>query len=100
MVAYSPDPVVAPKVATDFAKQNDKFVVLGGTIAGSTLDAKVSRPWPTCPRLMNSGRGSLACSRPRNPPRGGLAGSGQPAGKGTQSLCRQEQCSGRVTINP
>lgn len=51
MVAYSPDPVVAPKVATDFAKQNDKFVVLGGTIAGSTLDAKGVKALADLPSL-------------------------------------------------
>src|ERR1043166_2385315 len=30
LIAYSDDPVAAPKVATDFAKTNDKFVILGG----------------------------------------------------------------------
>jgi large subunit ribosomal protein L10 len=39
MVAYAADPIAAPKVATEFAKQNEKFVVLGGTLGGSLLDA-------------------------------------------------------------
>ena len=30
VIAYSNDPVAAPKVASDFAKTNDKFVILGG----------------------------------------------------------------------
>jgi large subunit ribosomal protein L10 len=51
MVAYSPDPVAAPKVAIDFAKQNDKFVVLGGTLAGSTLDAKGVKALAELPSL-------------------------------------------------
>jgi large subunit ribosomal protein L10 len=39
MVAYGQDPVAAPKVAADFAKTNEKFVVLGGALGKSTLDA-------------------------------------------------------------
>ena len=39
MVAYAADPVSAPKVAADFAKTNDKFVVLGGALGKTTLDA-------------------------------------------------------------
>ena len=60
MLAYAGDPIAAPKVATGFARQNDKFVVLGGTLGGSRLDPQVSRPWQTCPRSTNCGRGSLA----------------------------------------
>ena len=32
LIAYSSDPVAAPKVATDFAKVNDKLVILGGAM--------------------------------------------------------------------
>ena len=32
MIAYAKDPVSAPKVAADFAKANEKFVVLGGAL--------------------------------------------------------------------
>lgn len=39
MVAYAPDPVSAAKVASDFAKQHDKFVVLGGALGSQVLDA-------------------------------------------------------------
>ena len=39
MVAYGTDPVSAPKVAADFAKANEKFVVLGGALGKTTLDA-------------------------------------------------------------
>jgi large subunit ribosomal protein L10 len=38
MVAYGVDPVAAPKVAADFAKINDKFVVLGGALGKTILD--------------------------------------------------------------
>jgi len=38
VIAYSGDPVVAPKVATDFAKANDKFVILGGAMGKTALN--------------------------------------------------------------
>jgi large subunit ribosomal protein L10 len=39
-LAYSDDPVAAPKVAVKFAKDNDKFVILGGTMGSTVLDPK------------------------------------------------------------
>jgi len=38
-IAYSDDPVAAAKAATDFAKKNDKLVILGGAMAGTVLNA-------------------------------------------------------------
>jgi large subunit ribosomal protein L10 len=38
VIAYSGDPVAAPKVATDFAKANDKFVILGGAMGKTALN--------------------------------------------------------------
>jgi len=40
VIAYSADPVAAPKVAAEFAKANEKFVVLGGAMGATSLDAK------------------------------------------------------------
>lgn len=37
-IAFSPDPVAAPKVAVKFAKANDKFVILGGAMGATVLD--------------------------------------------------------------
>jgi large subunit ribosomal protein L10 len=37
-IALSRDPVAAAKVATDYAKENDKFVVLGGSLGGQLLN--------------------------------------------------------------
>ncbi len=37
-IAYSDDPVAAPKVAAKFAKDNEKYVVLGGTMGSTVLD--------------------------------------------------------------
>ncbi len=39
LIAYAEDPVTAPKVASEFAKTNDKLVVLGGALGPTVLDA-------------------------------------------------------------
>lgn len=39
-IAFGPDPVSAAKVATQYAKDNDKFVVVGGLMGEQVLDAK------------------------------------------------------------
>lgn len=39
-IAYAPDPVSAAKVATDYAKTNDKFTVVGALMGATVLDAK------------------------------------------------------------
>ena len=39
-LAFSADPIAAPKVAVKFAKANEKFVILGGTMGSAVLDAK------------------------------------------------------------
>lgn len=37
-IAYSDDPVAAAKAAVDYAKKNDKLVVLGGAMGSTLLD--------------------------------------------------------------
>src|SRR5579864_9591304 len=39
-IAYAPDAVSAAKVATQYAKDNEKFSVIGGFMGESVLDAK------------------------------------------------------------
>jgi large subunit ribosomal protein L10 len=39
-LAFSDDPITAPKIAVKFAKANDKFVILGGAMGAEVLDAK------------------------------------------------------------
>lgn len=39
-IAFAEDPVAAPKILTEFAKDNDKLVVIGGILGKTTLDAK------------------------------------------------------------
>jgi len=38
VLAYSGDPVAAPKAAIDFAKANEQFVILGGSMGNTALD--------------------------------------------------------------
>jgi len=51
LIAYANDPMIAPKVAMDFAKTNDKLVVLGGTMGATTLDAEAVKSLATLPSL-------------------------------------------------
>ena len=51
LIAYSEDPITAPKVVMDFAKTNDKVVVLGGAMGSTTLDAEAVKSLATLPSL-------------------------------------------------
>ena len=50
-IAYSDDPIAAPKVAVKFAKTNEKFVILGGAMGPQVLDAKGVNSIATLPSL-------------------------------------------------
>ena len=50
-IAYSDDPIAAPKVAVKFAKANEKFVILGGAMGPQVLDAKGVNALATLPSL-------------------------------------------------
>jgi large subunit ribosomal protein L10 len=50
-LAYSDDPVAAPKVAVKFAKGNEKLVILGGTMGTTVLDAKAVSSLAALPSL-------------------------------------------------
>ncbi|MBF9060168.1 50S ribosomal protein L10 [Rhodobacterales bacterium HKCCSP123] len=39
VLAYSDDPVAAAKAADEYAKANDKYVILGGAMGGTILNA-------------------------------------------------------------
>jgi large subunit ribosomal protein L10 len=51
LIAYSDDPVAAPKVASDFAKANDKLVILGGSMGPTALDADGVKALAALPSL-------------------------------------------------
>jgi large subunit ribosomal protein L10 len=50
-IAYANDPVTAAKVTADFAKGNDKLVVVGGLMGQTVLDAKGVASLATLPSL-------------------------------------------------
>jgi len=50
-IAYSDDPVVAPKVVTAYAKANDKLIVLGGAMGETELDAEGVKSLASLPSL-------------------------------------------------
>jgi len=51
LIAYSKDPVAAPKVASDFAKGNEKLIILGGSMGSTTLNADGVKALATLPSL-------------------------------------------------
>ena len=51
LIAYSDDPVAAPKVAAAFAKDFDKFVILGGAMGTTALNVDGVKALATLPSL-------------------------------------------------
>jgi large subunit ribosomal protein L10 len=51
LLAYSDDPVAAPKAAVAFAKDNDKLVILGGAMGTVALSGEAIRSLATLPSL-------------------------------------------------
>ena len=51
VLAYSGDPVAAPKVASDFAKANEQFVILGGAMGKTALDKNAVKALASLPSL-------------------------------------------------
>ena len=51
VLAYSGDPVAAPKVAVDFAKANEQFVILGGSMGKTALDPNGVKALAALPSL-------------------------------------------------
>ena len=51
LIAYSSDPVAAAKVAVDFAKGNEKLVILGGAMGQTSLNVEGVRALATLPSL-------------------------------------------------
>lgn len=51
VLAYSDDPVAASKVVSDFAKGNDKLVILGGAMGATSLNADGVKALASLPSL-------------------------------------------------
>lgn len=58
-IAFSTDPIAAPKAAFNYAKTNAKFVILGGVVGTTFLDAKGVEALASLPSL-NELRARLA----------------------------------------
>jgi large subunit ribosomal protein L10 len=50
-IAFSSDPVAAPKVVSAFAKRNDKLQIVGGGLAGNLLDPEAVKQLAELPSL-------------------------------------------------
>ncbi len=50
-IAFGPDPVSAAKVTAQYAKDNDKFIVIGGLMGDIVLDDKAVKSLATLPSL-------------------------------------------------
>ncbi|MGI9436721.1 MAG: 50S ribosomal protein L10 [Geminicoccaceae bacterium] len=50
-IAYSKDPIAAPKAAADFAKKNDKLVIIGGGMDGNLLTSDQVKALAALPSL-------------------------------------------------
>ena len=51
LIAFSGDPVAAPKAAVDFAKAHERFVILGGAMGKTALDTNGVRALAALPSL-------------------------------------------------
>jgi len=51
LICYSDDPVSAPKVAVEFAKENENLVILGGAMGTTNLDPKNVKALASLPSL-------------------------------------------------
>lgn len=51
VIAYSSDPVAAPKIAVDFARLNDKLIILGGAMGAARLNAEGVKALAAMPSL-------------------------------------------------
>ncbi|NRG20014.1 50S ribosomal protein L10 [Rhizobiales bacterium] len=51
VLVYSDDPIAAPKAAVNFAKANEKLVILGGALGSTNLDADGVKSLATMPSL-------------------------------------------------
>jgi large subunit ribosomal protein L10 len=51
VIAFSGDPIAAPKVATDFAKAHEQFVILGGAMGKTALNPDGVKALASLPSL-------------------------------------------------
>jgi len=50
-IAYSSDPMVAPRIAVKYSRENDKLVILGGAMGSNVLDSSSVKALADLPSL-------------------------------------------------
>ena len=50
-IAYSKDPIAASKIVSAYAKDNDKFIILGGSVGATALDVNGVKALASLPSL-------------------------------------------------
>ena len=89
LIAYSDDPVAAPKVAVAFAKDFDKLVILGGAMGTTALNVEGVKSLATpafSGRTARQAPGSAQCARDQDRP--ALHRARRQARARVQGLCR------------
>lgn len=51
LIAFSDDPVAAPKIAVEFAKKNENLVILGGAMGSEIMDVNAIKTLASLPSL-------------------------------------------------
>ena len=90
LIAYSDDPVAAPKVAAAFAKDFDKLVILGGAMGATVLNPDGVKSLATMPSL-DELRAKLVglLQAPGDQDRAALDRARRQAGARVRGLCQQ-----------
>ena len=88
-LAWSTDPVAVAKAAVEFARTNEKLVLIGGALGTRTLDAAGVRALAELPSLetLRAGIAGDDC-HPGHPDRRRAAGPGRAARAGLRRLCQ------------
>ena len=88
-LAWSKDPVAVAKAAVEFARTNDKLVLIGGALGTQTLDVPGIRALAELPSLETLRAGLLGMlNTPATRARRRAAGPGRPVRAGLRGLCQ------------
>ena len=90
-IGTSADPVAAAKALVDFAKDNDKLTIVGGSMDGKTLDKAGVEALAKMPSLTNCVAGLSGCTSPGSQTRTCCPGSGRQGGTRVQARADQLQ---------
>ncbi len=91
-LAWSTDPVAAAKATVEFARTNEKLVLIGGALGTQRLDASGVRALAELPNPGSAARADRRDDRhPGHPGCRGPAGFGRAACPGVRRLCQEER---------